>query len=137
MTYMVSNAVAIAMCNANVDLIDVGGAGTIEIRTGAPPANVEAADSGSLIATLGLNATAFGAAADINPGARATANAITSDTDAEAGMAAHFRIKTGGGTAHSQGTCGAGSGDLSFNTVDIVADAEVAISALTVTVPES
>src|ERR1700694_2926380 len=73
----------------------IGGVhGVIKIFTGSPPANAEAADTGTRLATLTLSATAFGASAtSASPrGATATANAITSDTNAAAtGTAGYFR----------------------------------------------
>ena len=61
---IVSNAIAITQCNAAVDAIDAGGAGTLKFYTGAPPADVSVAASGTLLATLAFTATAFDAAAD-------------------------------------------------------------------------
>src|SRR5687767_5310722 len=82
-----------ATADAAVDLIDVGGAGTIQIRTGAQPTNVADAAQGTLLATLTFSATAFGAAAT----GVATAAAITSDTSADnSGTVGHARILTGG-----------------------------------------
>lgn len=135
--FRISNARAIAMCDSLVDAIDTGGAGTIEIRTGSAPTNVEDAATGTLLATLTFSATAFGAASDANPGATATAASITSDTSADAtNTAAYFRIKNGSGTAVAQGTCGTSSSDMIFNSVAITTGSTVAITSMTVTVPE-
>jgi hypothetical protein len=120
-------------CDAIVDDIDAGGgAGTIAIRTGAQPTNVGDADTGTLLGTLTFSATAFGSAAS----GTATAAAITSDTIADAsGTAGHFRIKDSAGNIVADGTCGQGSGDLSFDNSVIVAGGVIAISAFSVTVP--
>jgi hypothetical protein len=118
--------------DAAVDDIDSGGAGTIQIRTGAQPTNVGDAAQGTLLATLTFSATAFGAAAT----GTATANAITSDNSADnSGTAGHFRILDGGGNIVADGTCGQGSGDLSFDNAVIVAGGQVNITALTYTQP--
>lgn len=128
--------------NAAVDaisgVIDGGtGAGRIEIRTGAPPTNVSDASSGTLLGTLTMNADSFAAAS----GGSASANAITSDTNADAsGDAGYFRIYPGaaGDTAAVlQGTAG-NSGDtpdLTFDNKSIVATGTIAISSLTLSVP--
>lgn len=128
----VSNAARSAMCDALVDLVDVGGTGTLAIRTGSAPTNTTDADSGTLLATLTFSATAFGAASN----GVATANSITSDTNVDAsGTAAHFRIKSGAGTVIMQGTAGTSGTDLVFDSVTFIAGGTAAISSLTVTVP--
>lgn len=135
MTYRLSTDTRNKACDAIVDDIDAGaGAGTIAIRTGAQPTNVGDADSGTLLGTLTFSDPAFGAASS----GAATAAGITSDTSADAsGTAGHFRIKDSDGNIHSDGTCGQGSGDLSFDNATIVAGGTVAISSMTVTVPIS
>lgn len=123
-----------AACDAIVDLIDAGGAGTIAIRTGAPPATCATADSGTLLGTLIFNATAFGSASS----GVATAQPITSDTNADAsGDAGHFRVFSGGGTCIMQGTAGeaADSTDMTFDNKSIVAGGTIAITSFTVTMP--
>lgn len=133
MAYRLSTDTRNKACDAIVDDIDAGGgAGTIAIRTGAQPTNVGDADTGTLLGTLTFSATAFGSAAT----GVATAAAITSDTSADnSGTAGHFRIKDSAGNIHSDGTCGQGSGDLSFDNNVIVAGGVIAISSMTITVP--
>lgn len=124
-----------AACDAIVDLIDVGGTGNLYIRTGAPPSTPATADAGTLLATLPFSSTAFGSA---NSSGTATANSITSDTNAAAsGDAGHFRVKSGGGTVIFQGTAGnvGDSPDMTFDNKSIVAGGTVACSSMTVTVP--
>lgn len=122
-------------CDAIVDDIDAGsGAGTCAIRTGAQPTNVGDADTGTLLGTLTFSDPAFGASST----GTATASAIASDTNADnSGTAGHFRVKDSDGNIHSDGTCGQGSGDLSFDNNVIVAGGTIAISSMTVTVPIS
>jgi len=132
--FKISTASRDAACNAIVDLIDVGGAGSCAIRTGAPPANVADADTGTLLGTLLFAATAFGTSSS----GTATANTITSDTNADAsGDAGHFRVKSGAGTTIFQGTAGnAGdTPDMVFDNKSIVAGGTISCSAMTVTVP--
>lgn len=122
-------------CDAIVDDIDAGsGAGTIAIRTGTQPTNVGDADTGTLLGTLTFSDPAFGSAST----GTATASTITSDTNADAsGTAGHFRIKDSDANIVADGTCGQGSGDLSFDNSTIVAGGTIAISSFTVTVPIS
>ncbi len=108
----------VATRNAELDAIDDAfNGGTppaiLEIRTGAPPANCAAADSGTLLATLTFSNPAHGAAAS----GTLTAAVITADASGDAsGTPGHFRVKQGGtGTVKCQGTAAVGSGDLNFN----------------------
>lgn len=134
MALRLSTASRNAACNAIVDLLDVGGTGTIQIRTGAQPTNVGDAAQGTLLGTLTFSATAFGAAAT----GVATAAAITSDTSADnSGTAGHARILNGDGSIHSDATCGMGSGDFNFDNNVIVAGGVIAVSSMTLTVPIS
>lgn len=134
MAYRLSTASRNASTDAIVDLLDVGGTGTIRIRTSTQPTNVGDADTGTLLGTLTCAATAFGSSST----GTATAAAITSDTSADAsGTAGHFRMYNGGGTIHSDGTCGQGTGDLSFDNSVIVAGGTIAISSFTVSTPIS
>ncbi len=133
--------ISAAARNAAVDgiagLVDGGaGAGYIEVRTGAPPATPATADSGTLLATLPMSDPAFAAGA----AGVATANAITSDSSADAtGAAGHFRAKDSNAVVVLQGTAGeaADTPNMTFDNKNIVATGTVAASAFTITVPES
>ena len=136
--FKISTAARNAACDALVDRIDAGtGAGTIAIRTGAPPTNVSDASSGTLLGTLTFGATAFGAAST----GTATANAITSDSSADAsGDAGYFRVYQGAAAdtaADWQGTAGeaADTPDMEFDNKSIVSGGTIAISSFTLTVP--
>ena len=138
---IITNAAAIAACNAIVDLLDVGsGTAAIKIYTAGSgiPADVDTAISDQvLLATLPLANPAFGAAADGTGKATATANAVTADSSADAtGTAAFFRAVDRDGLAVIQGTVGTSSADMVLNTVSIVSGVEVSISAWTFSVPE-
>ena len=142
----ISNAGAIAACNALVDLLDTGtgspNLGTIKIYTGAQPADPDTAPSGTLLGTLTLANPAFGAAADATPGAVATANSIASDTSADAtGTAGWFRAADSDGSAFIDGnvTLDTASplGGLRLDDVAIVSGGTIAVSSWTVTMPES
>ena len=130
-----TNAAASAAADAVVDRIDAGGAGTIKIYTGTIPTDADTAvGAQTLLATLTFSATAFGAASN----GVATANAITSDTSADAtGTAAWARIASGGGTTQMDVTVGTSGDDINFNTVSFVAGATVSITSLTYTQPKT
>jgi hypothetical protein len=107
--------------------------GTIQIRTTAQPTNVDDAAAGVLLATLGFNATAFGAT---NSSGVATANAITSDTNVDAsGTAAHARLLNSSAVIRGDATCGQGSGDFNFNNNVLVSGGTAAVSSMTLTTP--
>lgn len=133
--FEISTAARNAACNAIVDLIDAGAsAGTLQIRTGTPPATPATADSGTLLGTLTFSDPAFGNAAT----GVATASAITSDSSADAnGDAGHFRVKDSDGNVIMQGTAGeaADTPDMTFDEKSIVAGGVIACTSFTVTVP--
>ncbi len=120
--------------NAVVDTIDQGaGPGCTKIYTGSQPGSV-GGTYGTLLGTLPFSDPAFGNSAS----GVATASAITSDTSADAsGTAATFTIEDSDANVLADGTCGLGSGDLSFDNNVIVAGGVIAISSMTVTTPIS
>lgn len=140
----ISAAGAIAMCNALVDLLDEGtGAGVIQGRTGAQPADPDASATGTLLFTLVFSATAFGAAVDAAPGGQATAASITADTSADAtGTLGYNRCSSSNNGAaplndHLDGEAGTSGADFNYNTLSIVAGAQVEMTSMTVTQPQS
>lgn len=130
-----TNAAASAAADAVVDRLDTGGAGTIKIYTGTIPTDADTAvGAQTLLATLTFNATAFGAASN----GVATANAITSDSSADAtGTATWARLANGSGTTQMDVTVGTSGEDINFNTVSFVTGATVSITALTYTQPKT
>lgn len=115
-----------------VDLLDAGGAGSLKIFTGTIPATPAAADTGTLLATLPLSATAFGAASS----GTATAATITSDTSIDAtGTAGYWRMYSGAGTCILQGSVGVSGADLNLDSLSFVAGGTVSITSFTVTCP--
>lgn len=143
----VTNSIAIAQCNAAVDAIDAGaGAGTLVFYAGTPPANADTALSGNtVLATLTFGDPAFGAASDLGPGARATANVITEDASADADGVATFArsFDSNGLVCHQFTVAGStgGSGEILVTSADanatIVAGLPVSISAFAYTQPEA
>ena len=131
----ITNATASAACDAIVDRLDTGGAGTCKIYTATIPATADTAlGAQTLLATLTFSDPAFGAASN----GVATASAITSDTSADAtGTAAWARIASSTPTTIMDVTVGTTGEDINFNTVSFVAGATVAITSLTVTQPKT
>lgn len=92
---------SVAARNASLDAIEtaVGGSPTLEMRTGVPPADCAAADTGTVLATMTLPADWMAAAS----GGSKALSGTWQDTAADAGgEAAHYRIKAGA-TCHIQG----------------------------------
>lgn len=108
-----------AVRNARLDAIEttIGTSAVMKIRTGAAPANVGTADSGTVLATLSLPSDWLAAAS----GGSKAKSGTWEDTSADAaGTAAHFRIYASDGTtAHLQGTVTAtgGGGDMTVDNV--------------------
>lgn len=106
-----------AVRNAMLDAVEttIGADAVLKIRTGAAPADVATADSGTVLATLTLPSDWMAAAS----GGSKAKSGTWQDASADAsGTAAHYRIYASDGTtAHLQGTVTAtgGGGDL---TVD-------------------
>lgn len=121
--------------NARLDVIEstIGTSPILEIRTGAPPANCAAADSGTVVATLTLPSDWMAAA---SAGAKAKSG-TWQDTSADAtGTAAHYRIKDSGGTTcHIQGTVTAtgGGGDLTVDNTSFASGQSFTITSYSLT----
>jgi len=136
----ISNAAAIAACDAIVDLLDAGaGAGKLQIYDGAQPAGPDTAvTTQTKLAELTLSDPAFGAAADDNPGGKATADTVTDDSSADAtGTAAWFRAVDSDGNAIIDGSVGTSDADLVLDSVSITAGQTVKVNSWTVEMPES
>ena len=135
MTTRITQASAKTSLDAFTALLNTG---YIEIRTGAQPATADTAATGTLLGTLPLSATAFGAATTASPSI-ATANAITSDSDADdTGTAGWFRAYTTGDVAVIDGditTTGVGTGDMLLDNTSIVAGGTIAVSSWTISKP--
>lgn len=119
--------------NAMLDAIEtaIGTGAVLKIRTGAAPVNVATADSGTVLATLTLPSDWMAAAS----GGTKAKSGTWEDTSADAtGTAAHFRIYASDGTtAHLQGTCGIGTGDLQLVNTSLATGQAVSITSFTLT----
>lgn len=124
-----------AACDAVVDRTDVGGAGSLRIYTGSQPADADTAPSGTLLVTIALAATAFGAAN--SSGTATLASTPRSGTGAAAGTAGWFRVLSGGGATVFDGqvTATGGGGQLELDNTSIAVGQTVNISSLTYTQP--
>lgn len=144
LTTRIGNAAAQDAADAVVDLLDEGSAGAvIQGRTTPRPADVDTAVSGTNLFTATYNTTAFGAAADATPGGIATAASITADSSADAtGTLLYCRVSSSDSSDtpkndHLEGEAGTSGADFNFNTLSIVINSTVDITAHTVTMPES
>lgn len=124
-----SNVAASAEADAVCPLLNTG---YLRIYDGTQAATADTAVGAQvLLAELRFGATAFGAASN----GVATANAITSDTDANAtGTASWFRaLKSDGTTTILDGSVGTATSDLVLNSVAIQLHAQVDCTAFTYT----
>jgi len=124
---------SVAARNALLDAVEtaIGVSPTLEIRSGAAPANCAAADSGTVLATMTLPSDWMAAA---SAGAKALSGSWQDASADATGTAGHFRIKAGA-TCHIQGTVTAtgGGGDMTLDSVAIAASQQVTITAFTLT----
>jgi hypothetical protein len=133
MTVQLSTAVR----NAMLDAVEtaIGASAVLKIRTGAQPASVATADSGTVLATMALPSDWMAAASG---GSKALLGSWADASGDAAGTAAHFRIYASDGTtAHYQGSVSAtgGGGDLTLDNVSIAVGQSVTISSFTLTMP--
>lgn len=119
MSVVHASATRNALADLVVDSIDVSGPGTIEFQT----------SGGTEVATLPFSNPAFGAAS----AGIATANAITSDTNATGGTVAKAVFKDGAGTTilTCSVTATSGGGDIELSAVVITAGQTVSMASLT------
>ncbi|MDI3335857.1 hypothetical protein QKW60_05530 [Defluviimonas aestuarii] len=118
--------------NAALDAIEttIGTAPTLEIRSGAAPANCATADSGTVLVTMTLPSDWMAAA---SAGSKAKLG-TWQDASADAtGTAGHFRIKAGA-TCHIQGsvTATGGGGDIQLQNTSIATGQAVTITSFTI-----
>lgn len=117
--------------NAQLDAIEttIGTSAVLKIRTGAQPANIATADSGTVLATLNLPSDWLAAAASGSKAKSGTWEDLSADAT---GTAAHFRIYASDGTtAHMQGsvTITGGGGDMTVDNTSFAAGQNVTVSS--------
>lgn len=115
-----------------------GSSGFLMIVSGAQPASVATADSGTVLAVLPLSATAGTVSGGV-----LTFNAITSETASATGTAGHFLICTSSSTSNCtvgssttriiQGSVNTSGGDLNFASTSFTSGETIGVSSLTIT----
>ncbi len=127
---------SVTVRNARLDAIEttVGTSAILKIRTGAPPANCAAADSGTVLSTVNLPSDWMAAAAS----GEKLKSGTWEDTSADAtGTAEHFRIyDSGGSTCHIQGTVtsvATGTGDMLVDNDAFAAGQNFTVSSFKIT----
>lgn len=122
--------------NARLDVIEttVGTSAILKIRTGAPPANCAAADSGTVLSTVNLPSDWMAAAASGEKSKSGTWEDLSADAS---GTAAHFRVyDSGGSTCHVQGTIttvAVGTGDMLVDNDVFAAGQNFTVSTFKIT----
>ena len=133
MTIQLSAAIRNAMGNTIESTI--GTAAVLKIKTGAPPATVATADSGTVLATITLPSDWYSAFAS----GTSTKVGTWEDTSADAaGTAGHFRLYASDGTTCGmQGTVTAtgGGGDMTLDNTSIASAQDVIVTAFSLTMP--
>jgi hypothetical protein len=120
---------SVSVRNAQLDAVEstIGVSPTLEVRSGAPPANCATADSGTVLATLPLPTDWMAAASN----GEKVFSGVWEDTSADAtGTAGHFRIKAGA-TCHMQGTAGGAGSDLVLLSASLAAGQPFEITEFT------
>jgi hypothetical protein len=121
-----------AIRNGRLDQVEsvTGTSPKLQIRSGTKPANCASANSGTLLATLTLPSDWLAAASS---GQKAKSG-TWSGTCSTGGTAGHFRIfDSSETTCHMQGTCGQGTGDLSFDNATFTLGQVITINTFTLT----
>jgi hypothetical protein len=118
----------------------LGASATINFYSGTVPTYADSALSGNtLLASLAMSATPFGAPSGSAAGDNAviTANAITAATATATGTATFYRVMDSAGTPapHFQGTVGTSGSDINLGSVAIQSGAQVSLTSYTQTLP--
>lgn len=126
---------SVALRNARLDAIEatVGTSAVLKIFDGSLPANVAAADAGTVLATFSLPSDWMAGASS---GAKAKSGTWQDSSADNAGTADYFRLYASDGTTcHAQGTVTAtgGGGDLTLDNINIAAAQQVTITSFTLT----
>lgn len=121
--------------NARLDAIEtaIGISAVLKIRTGAQPANVATADSGTVLATANLPSDWLAAASGGTKAKSGTWEDLSADAT---GTAAHFRIYASDGTtAHIQGsvTATGGGGQMEVDNTSFATGQAFTITGFTLT----
>jgi hypothetical protein len=126
MPLRLADTVRDAKVNAAVDLLDVGGAGSIKIYSGSQPATPATAASGTLLATITLPNPAFGNSASGSAAMNDPASVNASAT----GTAGWARFADGAGTVRFDGdvTATGGGGVVTLSSTSLTSGSPVDIT---------
>ncbi len=125
--------------NAMSDLVTaIGSTGYLMIVSGTEPANVATADTGTVLASLPIAATAGTVSGGV-----LTFGAFTSEAAVATGTATHFLICTTSSTANCtaassttriiQGTVGTSGADINFPSTSITSGETISVTSYTIT----
>jgi len=124
---------SVAVANAKLDAIEttVGTSAVLKIYTGSMPANVAAARTGTVLASLTLPSDWMAAA---SAGSKAKAGTWQDTSADNTGTAAYFTIfASDGTTAHIQGTVGVSGTDMIVDSVSFTSGQSFTINTFTIT----
>jgi hypothetical protein len=125
-----------AIWNAMLDAIEpvIGSGGQLLLRSGAAPATLAAASTGTVIATINLPADFM---SNASGGTKALLGTWTDTAADAAGTVGHFEFRSSGGTPHLRGsvTGQGGGGDIELQNVAINAGQSVTITAFNLNKP--
>jgi hypothetical protein len=126
---------SVSVRNAQLDAIEttVGTSAVLKIRTGAPPANCGAADSGTVLATCSLPSDWMAAASS---GSKAKSGTWEDTSADNTGTAGHWRLYASDGTTcHAQGTVTAtgGGGDMTVDNTSFATGQAFTVTSFTIT----
>lgn len=121
--------------NARLDAVEtaISTSAVLKIRTGAQPADVATADSGTVLATLSLPSDWMAAA---SAGSKAKSGTWQDASADASGTAAHFRVYAADGTTpHIQGsvTATGGGGDMTVDNAVFASGQSFTINTFTLT----
>lgn len=137
-TLNISNVAAKAAMDAITLLVNAGTPpGLLRIYSGTAPTDADTALSGNtVLASFPLAADAFGDAADLNPGARSTAAAISDVTASATGTATFGRLLNAAGVCICQFDVATSAATCIVPTVSFVSGQPCSVTSMTLTHPE-
>jgi hypothetical protein len=126
---------SVGVRNGRLDSIEttIGTTPILRIRSGGPPTNAAATDTGDVLATMTLPSDWMSAASSGSKERLGTWQDTSAD---DTGVAGHFRIyDSSGTTCHIQGTITAtgGGGDMELDNTSLATGQQVTVSTFTLT----
>ncbi len=120
-----------ANANSQLDAIEteIGLSPVMEIRSGAPPATLATARTGTVLCTLALPSDWMAAAATFSKAKLGTWQDAAADAS---GTPGYFTIYTNGMVAKIQGTCGTTGTDMILDAATVTAGQQFTINTFSV-----